>query len=155
MFKVDEIPPSVFLTEKLYQLVDTEIKAEQKQVVVLYNYTTQDKNFKYEIPESDTILLNKILQAIQVLPNQTLVLNIANKALAITFAQLQQNIAPKYIIGFGISPNQIHLQVNIEYYQPLNFRECNLILSHSLATIAADSDKKKQLWTSLKKMFDI
>jgi hypothetical protein len=75
------------------------------------------------------------------------------------FASLKENLEPKFVLLFEVSPTDINLPFTIPYYQVQPYNNCSFLSAPSLQKMLGDSQEakleKSKLWLSLKKMFGI
>jgi hypothetical protein len=58
-----------------------------------------------------------------------------------------------HLLVFGIPPEYIGYNIEVQWYEPLYFEQFTAIFSESLEALSKDKAKKARLWTSLKKVF--
>jgi hypothetical protein len=75
------------------------------------------------------------------------------------FASLKENLEPKFVLLFEVSPTDINLPFTIPYYQVQPYNNCSFLSAPSLRKMLGDNQEarleKSKLWLSLKRMFDI
>jgi DNA polymerase III psi subunit len=59
------------------------------------------------------------------------------------------------IIGFGINPSELGININFKPYSTHKISETKLLFAHSLTDLSTNADYKKNLWQGLQVMFDI
>ena len=95
--------------------------------------------------------LTNILSACNLSLADVALVNWHNKETASFVSELKS----KKVILFGISPLQFDLPFNFPHFQIQNFDKTDYLTAPALAAISNDVNSKKELWTSLKKMFNI
>ena len=141
-------------TEKLYKVAEMDAADtgltinKQFDVVVLYDGEAD------QLPNEEKNLLTNILKAIGLSIKKVNLLNI-NNLKGIGFSQLRKAYGQTRIIGFGISPTQLNLQIQTALYQKVEMMGCQLLFANTLLEISKDTSKKKLLWGSLKAMFSV
>lgn len=58
-----------------------------------------------------------------------------------------------YVMLFGIKPESLNLDIDLELYIPRNHNGTWFLLSNSLLRIEMEESKRRELWQALKKMF--
>ena len=61
----------------------------------------------------------------------------------------------RHILLFNVTPLQFGLPVNFPFFQIQRFDQCTYLTAPALQDIEKDTENKKQLWISLKKMFSL
>ncbi len=97
------------------------------------------------IPETDKVLLTKILGALKL--SLAAVQCITRPAFSVTDFKSNPLL---YIISFGSSYAESQV-----LYEPMEKDGIQLILSESLTVLTADDSKRKNLWAGLKKMYGL
>jgi len=141
--------------EALYGLFDTIIIHSEKkdaleamvQSETLINRENPIKKlrliFKSEPLEEEEILLNKILNAIQIMPDETeRLISLSNETLV---DQLDSSIQLTLIWGINLE--------GIHKYKIVRRNQTDLLLSDELGVIASDQSLKSKLWNCLKSKF--
>ncbi len=59
----------------------------------------------------------------------------------------------KDIIAFGITPDQLGLNIDYKWYELLKFDNSRILLSESIRDLNTFPQKKQQLWVKLQHMF--
>lgn len=95
-----------------------------------------------ELPETDIILLDKILSAARLSLAGSQIISTRQTSLA----ELQR-YKPSLILSFGVP-----LQPETEYYQSAAHENTTIIRSHPLGEL--DDARKKNLWTALKQLLN-
>ena len=68
---------------------------------------------------------------------------------------LSSSLASRKILCFGVSSSDIDLPFAIPYFQVQTFQEIQYIFCPHLEQLQEDIDSKKQLWVSLRKIFNL
>jgi len=105
---------------------------------------------KNDLPVKDKIFLEKILGAIGLSLESIAWLNMADYP-ETTWAEMAQNPQFNTLVAFNIK-NSFFPDTPFGEIAVLNDK--NVFLYHSLEEISADAEKKKVLWSGLKKMFN-
>ena len=61
----------------------------------------------------------------------------------------------KNIVSFGISPEQLSLQVSPKHHVVNRFLSFSLVFSYSLNELSIHPEKKRELWVALKEQFEV
>ncbi len=72
------------------------------------------------------------------------------------FSELVEKTAPKFLILFDVTTQEMHLPFIVPHYQVLRHKNCSFLLAPSLQSMLDNTQgEKRNLWTSLKQMFNI
>ena len=73
-----------------------------------------------------------------------------------TFSELSEKTAPLFLILFDVTAQEMHLPFIVPHYQVLQHNKCSFLLAPSLQSMLDNTKgEKRNLWTSLKRMFNI
>lgn len=73
-----------------------------------------------------------------------------------TFSELVEKTAPLFLILFDVTTQEMHLPFIVPHYQVLQHNNCSFLLAPSLQSMLDNTQgEKRNLWTSLKRMFNI
>jgi hypothetical protein len=73
-----------------------------------------------------------------------------------TFPELLEKTAPQFLLLFDVTAQEMHLPFIVPHYQVLQHNNCSFLLAPSLQSMLDNTQgEKRNLWTSLKKMFNI
>lgn len=74
----------------------------------------------------------------------------------LTFPELVEKTAPQFLILFDVTAQEMHLPFIVPHYQVLQHNHCSFLLAPSLQSMLDNTQgEKRNLWTSLKRMFNI
>ncbi len=105
-----------------------------------------------ELDPSNLLFLEKILNAVNLNIDGVDLLNL-NGVRDVDFAELVHGKLIHHFITFGVPFNRIHLDIQMDRYQPVRFFGINFLMADSLPTIEADINLKKRLWAALQQVF--
>lgn len=71
----------------------------------------------------------------------------------VNYQLLTKQFQPKKVLVFGVTASELDLPFAIPFFQLQNFQEQLYMISPSLTGFLNNIDLKKELWTSLKKIF--
>ena len=164
---LDNIQLTPFLVTELYKnsLIDTDNQQlkpelpEENGLVFLGNNQKNillivlEENAVY-LPDKDLNFLVDILTACKLSLSDTALINVfENKG--INYKILLEKFKPAIIVLFGIEPSKLEFPLQFPYYQLQQYNNQTYLNAPSLNALAADKQKKLQLWVSLKKLFSI
>lgn len=144
----------------LYSDVLIEIDATGVPETVLNNYLgSNEKNILIVVNKADAVyveeeelsFLTNVLSACSLSLADVAIINWHNRESASIVAELHS----KQVLLFGLSPLQFGLPINFPNFQNQNFNNTIYLTAPDLFVISKDVNLKKELWTSLKKMFSI
>ena len=146
----------------LYQDVLIETAAISEPAVSILSYLGKnEKNIliitsKTEVrflTDEEFVFLTSILSACKLSNADVAIVNWkqTDKNLQDIFNQLQS----KTVLLFDVNPLEIGLPLNFPHFQIQQFDKQTYLCAPSLEQIANDLNIKKQLWNSLKKLFEI
>lgn len=122
----------------------------KKQITVVVNYP-QD----VFVPESDLQFLTKMLDACKLNMADVAIINHATAA--VTIEKVKVQLQPKFLILFGVEPDEIHLPINFPSYKEQPYAGTTYLFTPALSQLNQDTDVakglKKKLWECLKRMF--
>ncbi|GAB3892735.1 hypothetical protein GCM10028803_05900 [Larkinella knui] len=105
-----------------------------------------------ELTPGELIFLENILKAIHLNLNEIDILNLAGSGL-VDFHAVLENKTLHHFISFGVPFKTIHLNIQMDRYQPIRIFGITFLLADPLSAIEADSKLKRKLWEVLKKVF--
>ncbi|MDQ6844205.1 MAG: hypothetical protein M3Z92_07625 [Bacteroidota bacterium] len=121
---------------------------EKKIVFLVYN-----ENHKF-LDDSQLTFLSGLILACNITLADIAVINLHyNKE--VTYLDLFNEFQSQKILSFGVQPSRLDLPFSIPYFQVQAFQEIEYLFSPGLEELRVDLDKKKQLWISLQKIFNI
>ena len=140
----------VFFKTNLY-IVSDEKNSElnlrgsnQKQLVIVYRIDSA--------PEDDTFL-TKILGAVKYDLQQDTTLIELREDQHFNFQNIAKKLTPRHLISFGLTPNELGLNLTDQLYQPINIGNCSFLFANNLTEISKNTNKKAALWACLQSMF--
>lgn len=105
-----------------------------------------------ELDPSNLLFLERILNAVNLNIDGVDLLNL-NGVRDVDFAELVNDKLIHHFITFGVPFNRVHLDIQMDRYQPVRFFGINFLMADSLPTIEADVALKKRLWAALQQVF--
>jgi hypothetical protein len=120
--------------------------SNEKNILIVVN--TADAVY---LDDAELTFLTNILSACNLSLADVAIVNWYNKETALFVSEFKS----KHVILFGISPLQFDLPINFPHFQIQNFDKTDYLTAPALSIISNDVSVKKELWTSLKKMFNI
>ena len=121
----------------------------KKQVVIIVNY--QDSLY---IPDDKLAFLTTILTACKLNLADIALLNFANAG-KVLYKDFFETVPAKSVILFGVQPDMLSVPMNFPFFQVQHFDNVNYLSSPPLEEIEKDKTLKGNLWTSLKKTFNL
>lgn len=107
----------------------------------------------FEAGGIEDMLLQKMLQVCTLTPDQYNILAI-NQEQLVPLSGLQSALLPKYILLFGIMPQQLGIHALFHINEPNRFNGCVFVPTLGLMDIEQQPEAKKQLWLNgLKPVF--
>ncbi|WP_460638715.1 hypothetical protein [Larkinella harenae] len=108
--------------------------------------------FDEELTPGELIFLENILKAINLDLNDIDMLNLAGSGL-VDFHAVLENKTLHHFISFGVPFKTIHLNIQMDRYQPIRIFGITFLLTDPLSAIEADQKLKRKLWGVLKQVF--
>jgi hypothetical protein len=105
-----------------------------------------------ELSASDTILLEKILNAIGLDLTKVDILNIAG-AKRIDFRPLLETKKIHHVISFGVPFLKVNIDVMMNRYDPKKVSDITFLLADPLSVMQEDQAVKRAFWVVLKQLF--
>jgi len=122
----------------------------KKQITVVVN-CPQD----VFVPEGDLLFLTKMLDACKLNMADVAIVNHATAA--VTIEKVKAQLQPKFLLLFGVEPDEIHLPINFPSYKEQPYAGTTYLFTPALSQLNGDTDVakglKKKLWECLKRMF--
>jgi hypothetical protein len=72
-----------------------------------------------------------------------------------TYLDITEQLSPKKILIFGVTPQELDLPFEIPFFQVQNFHDQLYMISPSLEEIKLNKELKKRLWNCFQKIFNI
>jgi DNA polymerase III psi subunit len=119
----------------------------QKTVILVRDATA------LHLADAELDLLIKILQAVQLSMADVLLANL--QAQKTNAAFLQANYAAQKVLLFGVPLHDLEMPIVFPHFQVQQHGGVRYLSAPSLAQLQSDVNAKKQLWVSIKKMFDV
>lgn len=107
-----------------------------------------------DLSPSDLLFLEKILKAVNLDVSGVDLLNLYGVS-DIDFASVLRNKYINHFITFGVPFRRINLDILMDRYQPIRFDGITFLMVDSLPVIEANQTLKRQLWNSLKRVFEL
>lgn len=106
------------------------------------------------LPEEEFNLLSNILKACNLTMADVAIVNWFRTPA--NFAEIKQQLGPKYLLLFHVSTAEIDLPFSIPVYQVQQYDQCELMQSASLEQMLGETNlaktEKSKLWSALRKM---
>ncbi|HEY8897315.1 MAG TPA: hypothetical protein VIM79_20970 [Niastella sp.] len=122
----------------------------KKQITVVVN-CPQD----VFVPEGDLQFLTKMLDACKLNMADVAIVNHATAA--VNIEKVKAQLQPKFLLLFGVEPDEIHLPINFPSYKEQPYAGTTYLFTPALSQLNGDTDVakglKKKLWECLKRMF--
>ena len=134
-------------TDKKTELKDSALGNNQKQVLILVNYTDSQV-----ISDPELSFLLTILNACKLTLNDVVIVNFATEE-KITYQKLVQEFKPKVVLLFGVKQASISMPVLFPDFQVQSFMDIRFLSSPPLQSLQQDDTIKRKLWTGLKQLF--
>jgi DNA polymerase III psi subunit len=133
--------------DKKPELKDSALGNNQKQVLILVNYTDSQV-----ISDPELSFLLTILNACKLTLNDVVIVNFATEE-KITYQKLVQEFKPKVVLLFGVKQASISMPVLFPDFQVQSFMDIRFLSSPPLQSLQQDDTIKRKLWTGLKQLF--
>ncbi len=104
------------------------------------------------IKPEERVFLEKVLKAVQYDFEKVDLLEL-DKLGSPDASELLAGGVVDYVMLFGIKPESVNLDIDLELYIPRNIKGTWFLLSNSLLRIEMEESKRRDLWQALKKMF--
>ncbi len=101
----------------------------------------------------DAGFLKKVFESVDVFPERDALLFVTTQNTDFSWNGLKKTVEFDQLVFFGTDPSQIGLHFEVEWYQPFDFQNRQLMMAEPLGIIAADRSRKAALWKGLKEMF--
>lgn len=98
--------------------------------------------------------LNDLLNACGLTMADIAFLNFSEKN-AFTYRDLTEQLNPKKVLIFGVTPKELDLPFTIPFFQVQNFYDQVYLISPALEEIQLNKELKKELWNGCQKIFNI
>jgi len=133
--------------DKKPELKDNALGNNQKQVLILVNYTDSQV-----ISDPELSFLLTILNACKLTLNDVVIVNFTTQE-NITYQKLVQEFKPKVVLLFGVKQASISMPVLFPDFQVQSFMDIRFLSSPPLQSLQQDDTIKRKLWTGLKQLF--
>lgn len=107
-----------------------------------------------DLSPSDLLFLEKILKAVNLDLEGVDLLNVYGVS-DVDFAAILRNKYINHFITFGVPFQRINLDIMMDRYHPIRFDGITFLMADSLPVIEANPTLKRQLWNSLKRVFEL
>jgi hypothetical protein len=121
----------------------------KKQVVLIVSYEDA-----VHIPDAQLNFLTSILTACKLNLDDIAIINFA-KSIEKNSKDLFKVVSAKSVLFFGVKTESLSLPISFPLFQVQFFDGINYLSSPTLDEIEKDKSLKGQLWTSLKKLFNL
>ena len=115
-------------------------------------FVTNNIGHKF-IPDAHLQFLNNLLTAFGLTMADIALINMAPRA--ISYLEVKKQLQPKIVLLMGVTAPELELPFAIPMFQVQRFQEQRYLIGPSMQDIQGDQELKKQLWSSLKKIFDL
>ena len=125
------------------------VAGSQRDGVVLLCRLPHEKFLKLH----RNVFLNKMLQALELVMEDVLLVNVESE-LPVALVNLRQQLAATHIIAFGKNLLDVTIR-NTQIYEPVQFASLGLsyLASATIDLVEYDVSLKKRLWPGLQRMF--
>ncbi len=165
---IDNIQLSAFLQQALFKnnLVGKVLKSRSNTVsnmkAPIDFLGGNSKNIIFIVNNSENKFLSDnqlaftlgLIKACNISLNDIAVVNFAQYT-PISYLDLKKQLSCGKVLGFGVTPADLDLPFAIPFFQMQTFQEIGYIFCPSLDELQKDTNAKKQLWSSLQKIFKI
>ncbi|MCH5597185.1 hypothetical protein [Niabella ginsengisoli] len=121
----------------------------QKKVLIVVNYDNIAN-----LPDPQLDFLTQLLKACQLSLNDIALINVNNYKNADS-TEILNHFDSRIVLLFGISPQQFGFPFDTPPFQVQNFANYTVTHAPALESLENDKPAKGQLWTSLKKIFNL
>jgi len=160
-----QLPPSLLAELYKNSLVDTDNEQSKPEILESADLQFLGKNQKnillianeenaVYLPDDDLNFLVDILNACRLSLSDTALINVFKNKSA-DYKTLQARFTPTIILFFGVEPAKLGFPLQFPHYQLQQYNNQTYLSAPSLSDLAADKQKKMQLWACLKKLFSI
>lgn len=104
--------------------------------------------------DNELKFLSGLITACEITMGDISIVNLSHNK-DVDYDKLVAHLHSQKILCFGVSPAEIDLPFTIPYFQVQLFQDIQYIFCPGLEQLQNDVDSKKQLWTSLQKIFKI
>jgi hypothetical protein len=122
----------------------------KKQITVVVNCPND-----VFVPEADLQFLTKMLGACKL--NMADVAIVNHAVAAVHIDRLKVQLQPKFLLLFGVEPDQIHLPINFPSFKEQPYAGTTYVFTPGLEKLNLETDEakllKRKLWDCLKRMF--
>jgi hypothetical protein len=98
--------------------------------------------------------LNDLLSACNLTMGDIAFLNFCENN-AFAYQAITEQLHPKQVLIFGVTPQELDLPFAIPFFQVQNFNEQLYVIAPSFKDIQLNKELKKQLWNCFQKIFNI
>ena len=105
------------------------------------------------IADDDLKFLTTVLAACKMSLADVAIINWQN--VNADYKSILVELSSKAVLLFGVTPNEFGLPINFPFYQVQRFDERQFVFAPPLSEIGKDVNSKKELWLSLKRLFNI
>ena len=105
------------------------------------------------IADENLEFLGKILLPCGLAMNDIALVN--TMAPAFKIHEIIPHYSPEKVILFGVEQENLSLPLRFPYYQVQPFNNCTYLAAPCLSSLQNDAAGKKELWTSLRKLFSL
>ena len=109
---------------------------------------------KIHLPDEELQFLISILKACQLSLADVCIINMAGLQEQ-DYKSITEHFNSQSVLLFDRAPLQFGLPVHFPFFQIQRFDQCVYLSAPALADIEKDTELKKQLWASLKKLFSL
>lgn len=108
-------------------------------------------SYHQSIPENDISLLIKMVDWMGVPRDEVAVFLMGNGPLS--FLELKNNHQVENVICYGVTPNDIGLQLEFHVNKPVRFMNCNMIFTGTFDEVQKKDPLKKEFFDAAGKLF--
>ena len=104
------------------------------------------------LSDAEMELLTKILAACHLNLADVAIIN-AHGNPTVNYRNITNQLAPKYILFFGLEPDEIDFPIKFPFYKPQKYNNQLYVVAAPLAAMLNNTDEKTKLWNALKQAF--
>lgn len=106
------------------------------------------------LTDEDLSFLTRLLNACKLTLEEVAVFNRFTYPAA-TPQEVLDFFSPRTVLCFGVRPSEFGLPVDFPRYQLQAWNGCTFMHAPAFATLAQETDERKQCWASLKRLFNL
>jgi hypothetical protein len=143
-----DLQPDIFMEKPVDDIKIDFLGGNERKIVFIAN----DTENKF-LGDDQMKFVNDLLSACNLSMADIAFINLYNKS--IKYTDVVSKFSSQKILIFGISTQELDLPFTIPFFQVQVFHGQTFLICPSLDEIRQEKDLKKQLWLSLKKIFNL